>query len=389
MRTSAILLLGIMATALSCNNPQKPASGQETDSVRIKHDADKLDEVLKKIDPQSQIFSAPGNELSLVRGKKGTVIFLSPDDLETEDGQAPSNKVIVELKELTSTPMLARANAQTISNGSLLVSGGAYYINITSDGKQLKLKKDKELKVAFPKITDSSMSVFYGQRDSQGRMNWQPTNQSFTSKNGYGINTADTMADKSIMVYNSNNYRLMGYVGNDSTYKRDTASLSAMKRKDVIENNRRDSISREKMQAYIKATKTLNESLYDITSMKKLGWINCDRFYKEKERTSITYTISPKDSISYARVFLVYKDINAVVDDIFVNIDGSGTRYFQNAPIGYKGRLIAVTNKNNELMVCKMDITVVKNQNTLIVWKKTTTDELNGYFDPNNNWGQL
>ena len=155
MRNSAILLLVTILFLFGCNNPQKPATGN-TDSLKMKQDADNLNNILKKVDMPSQIFSAPGDQLSLVKGKKGTVIFLDPSDLETEDGGAPGKQVIVELKEMTTGADLARANAQTMSDGKLLVSGGAYYVNITSGGKQLKLKKDKDLKVAFPKFTDST-----------------------------------------------------------------------------------------------------------------------------------------------------------------------------------------------------------------------------------------
>ena len=282
MRNSAILLLVTILFLFGCNNPQKPATGN-TDSLKMKQDADNLNNILKKVDMPSQIFSAPGDQLSLVKGKKGTVIFLDPSDLETEDGGAPGKQVIVELKEMTTGADLARANAQTMSDGKLLVSGGAYYVNITSGGKQLKLKKDKDLKVAFPKFTDSTMSVFYGQRDSTGRMNWQPANQQFSSKKGYSVNTADTMDDRSIMVYDSKNYKLMGYVGNDSTYKRDTSSLRTIKEKGIEarkeeavkaqiqrdgQNSTDAALSSEKLKAMIETSEKLNKSLYDITSVK-------------------------------------------------------------------------------------------------------------------------
>ena len=135
-------------------------------------------------------------------------------------------------------------------------------------------------------------------------------------------------------------------------------------------------------------TEKLNKNLYDITNIKQLGWINCDRFARLEQKTSITYTIDPKDSITYAHVYLVYKDINSVVDNVFYDTQTTGTRDFDNSPIGYKARLIAVTNRNGELLACKMDMTIANNQHTLIVWKKTTPEELNSYFDPGNNWGQ-
>ncbi len=401
MKIPAILLTAGSLFYVACNNTPKPSAvDHRADSLRMKQDAENLNETIKKMDVPSQLFSAPGNQLSLIRGKKGTVIFLTPGDLETEDGQAPGNNVIVELKEITNQADLTRANAQTISNGNLLVSGGAYYVNMTSGGRQLKLKKDKALKIAFPKITDSAMGLYYGQRESDGLINWQPTKELLTSKNGYSIDTKDTVGNKSIMVYNSDNYKLMGYFGDTGNFKRDTASLGVMKKKaDVIRKETlikqriqqyiQDSISFEKEKKYIIASKKLNESLYDITNIKKLGWINCDKLFPDVVRTNITYTINPKDSIAIAYVYLVYKDINTFINNMFNNRMESGTRYFENIPIGYQARLIAVANRNNELLTCKMDLTIVKDQHTLILWKKTTPEELNSYFDVKSNWGSL
>ena len=390
------LLPALAMFLFGCNNPPKqPSNQQQVDSVKLKQDKLRLDEALKKLDVPSQIFNAPGDQLSLIKGKKGTVIFLTPNDLETEDGKAPGSKVVVELKEITNVSELARTNAQTVSNSRLLISGGAYYLNMTSDGKQLKIKAGKSLKIAFPRITDSSMTLFYGGRDSAGQMNWQPTNEPLSSKNGYSVDTRDTGDGKSIMVYNPKSYKLMGYVGSENTFRRDTATLNTMKRRRNdslaeirIKQEIQDSISREKMKPYIQSSQKLNENLYDITNIKTLGWINCDRLYPDAEKTNITYTIDPKDSITYARVYIVYRQINSVISYNFFNNESTGTRYLDGVPVGYQARMIAVAVRNDELLTSKMDMTVVKNQHSMIQWKKTTTEELNSYFDPNNNWGQ-
>ena len=130
----------------------------------------------------SQSFTVSSSKPAQVKGKKGTTVFINPSDLETVDGKSVGNNIQIELKELTNQQQLLRTNAQTVSNGQLLVSGGAYYINMTSDGQQLKLKDGKSLNVAFPKLSDTEMALFYGQRDSLGKINWQKANETLTAK---------------------------------------------------------------------------------------------------------------------------------------------------------------------------------------------------------------
>lgn len=393
MKISSVLLVAVILFLSSCGNaPQSADNARAADSIRAVNDERNLNETLKKLDVPLQVFSAPGNEVSLIRGKKGTVIFLSPTELQTEDGQPVSASIDVELKELNTQAELVRANAQTTSNGALLVSGGAYYINLTSGGKQLKIKEGKDLKVAFPRITDSTMKLFYGERDSMGMMNWLPTNEALTSKNGYSLDNSDTGDSKSIMVYNSKSFRLMGYVGNDSTLRKDTAALKTMKREAMatayIEKRFKDSIYNATRKPIIEASNRLTKSLYDITNIKKLGWANIDNLEAITSRTNITYTIDPKDSVTVARIYLIYKDINSTRTEMYFNNEINGTRALNYIPVGFRVRLLAVTNRNDELLVCKMDLTTVNDQHTLIKWKKASPEELNSYFDVKNNWGQ-
>ncbi len=399
MRTPTILLLAAIFFLGSCDSPKGSIYQMLVD---IDTNATNLNNNLRELDVPSQTFLAPGDQVSLIRGRKGTAILVSPGDLETLDGQAPPAEILVELKELTTQAELAKADAQTMSNGRLLVSGGAYYINMVSDGKQLKLKKDKTLKVAFPKFTDSAMLLYYGNNDS-GIMNWLPTNVPLNSKEGYSVDGKDTTTDKSIMVYDPRTVRLMGYVGTDSTYKRDTATLNAMRKvvKDSIAAARireyfqrrfNDSVNWAKRKPFVEASTRLDRQLYDIVNISQLGFVNVDKLDRTAARTNITYTVDPKDSVTYAKIYLIYVDINSVVTTTFFNGEDykkkNGTRDFNDIPIGYKARLLAVTSKNNELYACKMDLTIVKDQHTLIRWKKVSKQELNDYFDVNNNWGQ-
>ena len=65
---------------------------------------------------------------------------------------------------------LTFANAQTVSDGKLLESGGAYYINLSCGKERLRIKKNKSIKIEFPKISDKDMSLFDGKVDSLGNI---------------------------------------------------------------------------------------------------------------------------------------------------------------------------------------------------------------------------
>jgi hypothetical protein len=177
-------LLGLLIIAIfgltSCDNKQTTSESKKSADART--ELEKINSAYKQYEGPSQIFKVSADKATQINGKQGTIISINADDLMTENGQPLGKSIEVELKELTNQEQLLRANAQTTSNGQLLVSGGAYYVNMTSDGQQLKLKEGKTLSVEFPKLSNSEMSLFYGQRDSLGQLNWQQAEQKFESR---------------------------------------------------------------------------------------------------------------------------------------------------------------------------------------------------------------
>ncbi len=108
-----------------------------------------------------------------VKGKKGTVLRFNPEDLDT----ASTDSLTIELIELTTKQDLLLANAQTLSKGKWLISGGAFKIAIKQGSKTLNLKEGKTIDVRFPKNTDeSNMALFYGKRNKVGDIEWEKTN---------------------------------------------------------------------------------------------------------------------------------------------------------------------------------------------------------------------
>jgi len=155
-----ILFFSVVIGVLGCNNSQSPTPTSTTNETKNEQIAQQLNKVLAKYEQAPQKFNVSAQKPSSVKGKQGTVIFINPDDLTTTNGEAVSGSIEVELKELTNQKQLLNANATTSSNGKLLVSGGAYYINMSAAGKPLKLKSGKTLSVEFPQITTEKMGLF-------------------------------------------------------------------------------------------------------------------------------------------------------------------------------------------------------------------------------------
>ena len=140
MKKLSGLLLYLSLVLLACDNPDNKTSAKDQTNVsEHRQETRKLNDYLKMFEEPSQTFTVSSSKPAQVKGKKGTTVSINPSDLETVDGRPVGNNIQIELKELTNQQQLLRANAQTVSNGQLLVSGGAYFINMTSDGQQLKL----------------------------------------------------------------------------------------------------------------------------------------------------------------------------------------------------------------------------------------------------------
>lgn len=362
MKRITSLLLYFFIIFLSCENPDKPTS--KTDSVP-QQEAGVLNGYLKKFEDTPQTFTVSSSKPTKVKGKKGTTIFINPSNLETVDGKPVEEKIQVELKELTSQQELLRANAQTVSNGQLLESGGAYYINMTSNGKQLKLKSGKSLSVVFPKLTNKEMSLFYGQRDSLGQMNWvsvdaqlivnqrsEPTVPAVTQK------TAKKKSDIDAIL--------------EHIESGDTTILPVKYTEKEREEMERAKVEEEKRDA---ANRTV-QRFYEAIDIQTFGWINIDKLLEEYDKTNLIVSINPADSVVEAAIYLLFKDINSVMQRYYFDpAKAGGTQIFEELPVGSKTRLIAFTAKEGHGYAFSADIILNKDQKVNIAFKPVTEQE--------------
>jgi len=328
----------------SCNNPTETKDNtNQTNSANDKADIAKLNDALKKYEEPSQTFKVSADKPSVVTGRKGTKISINPNDLATESGKPLGQNIEVELKELTNQEQLLKSNAQTVCNGKLLVSGGAYFIGLTSNGELLKLKDGKTLSVQFPKLSDKEMALFYGQRNDLGEMNWQKATETFKTIQQPPVQQkADTIRKKK-----SDIDAILDYV--DSGYN------------PTPEEKERDIQQRKN---YV-----ISQKVYDAIGISKLGWINCDRFLEVEDKTELYASFNPQDSITNANVYLVFKEINSVIQAYYYS---DKSPQFENMPIGYKARLIAYTVKDEKVFAYSTDLTITKGQKLTLNLKETS-----------------
>jgi hypothetical protein len=336
----------------------------------------KLNNLIIKYEQPAQKFKISATKPSKIEGKVGTVISVNPDDLVTVSGKPLGKTIDVELKELTNQQQLITANAQTVSDGKLLVSGGAYFIGMTSDGEEIKLKEGKKLSVAFPQINDESFSLFYGQRNALGQMNWKPSD-------------AQLKLEAAIVEIRPQMQAVQPQIGSASPSPvarplSDSDRISEMDAViDYVESGdtnglskpspQENALSRLNPEQKAKAEETrkdyiITKRVFQVTGIDQLGWINCDYFLDDVSKTNIYAKFNPSDSVKSANVFLVFKKINSVMQASYYM---AGEPQFYNLPIGYQARLIAYSVKNEKVFAYSSDITIAKDQKIPVVLKES------------------
>lgn len=355
---STLFLLLVTFSLIGCNEKQSSTIEdiEKEQTLNPREELNKINEYLKQFEEPSQIFNVSSEKPSKVEGKLGTIISINPDDLIEIDGNEIGQNIEIELKELTNQEQLLRSNAQTISNGKLLVSGGAYFINMTSSGKQLKLKENKTFTVEFPKISNEKMTLFYGQRDSLGQMNWIDAQQNFENRP-----VPTKMEEPTIDEFDDGIDAMIEYI------KEDSKRVLTKEEKKALEEYEKQKIAAEK--------------LYKAIELNQFGWINCDRFIENENKTNLYYTFNSKDSIVSANIFLVFNDINSVMKETYFSFnDKKFHSNFLNIPIGSNTQLIAISVKNDKTYTYKADFVIKDNEKVELVMKESTQEGVENLF---------
>lgn len=298
---------------------------------------------LQKHGQPSLFYTVTSENRTRVLGPRGLIINVDPAALETASGTPIAGSIDIEIKEALTQTHFLQNNLATVSDGKILVSGGAYYVNMTANGEQLKVRAGMAVKMQLPRVSkDSGMALFYAERKPNGDINWKETPQRFTSKKLRMVNGTEPLAK----TFDS----LKSRVVTVAEFKA-TKGISDYRWHCGTTGYHYDSSEI----AYAK--------VYEEIDIQNFGWINCDRFLKETDQVAISYYFADADSVKAARLFLVFKDINSVLAQDFRASYAQNA--FRNIPAGSRAYIIAIGLKNGSLVADKMELTAAQDDQSV------------------------
>ncbi len=457
MYNYAFIFLVFTALLFGCNS-----SSEKLVEVNPLEKLQQIDDLFANIAEKPQIFIVSSDKESSVTGEKGTIIHVDPNRLETVDGSPIDQNIQVELLELIDIQSMLSSNIQTVSNGEILITGGAYYLNMTSNGKQLQIKPDMFLDVEFPKLTEEKMELFMGERDSFGQMNWISTSEKFESNSLDEVLNTDTaffselespdseaikgptkplefsdQDDRIINIsidefaltpeleqYNNVSFRVndnchynpddadnniwhhveidrstvdgeyiitfsgVSLVGKKISRKyevtpvfegEDYKAASQEYEKKYKEYLRIKQENEAKAQEELKELRTQvflgNPSRYSPLKLRRLGWINCDRFLNFSGPKSDIVLNFDKDIYEFSRFFAVFKDTNSVLSENYW-YGQTEVPAFRNIPIGMELIIFAISANDDTPYFFEKTITTKTNNEVQIQFVATTQEAL-------------
>lgn len=341
-----IITILTIATLLvtSCN--------QKT-NIDIKDEIGKLNKLLENMDESSQFYIISPDSIVTITGEYGTRFIINPSDLITQSGGEINDSIKIELKELTNQYQMAMANAQTISNNRLLVSGGAYFLEITTQGEKVILKPKKKIKIRFPILSQENMSLFSGNRDSLGRLFW--TQEDINLKNERYI----LMKELDMLQFQLNNEM----VGN-----RGIMGIGPMTK---LLKYKIDSL-----QSII-----YGDRLYPEIEFGNLEWINCDRFLEIENKTNLMVNFLPSDKVKTANIYLIFRDINSVMQEYYFDENKKNTNItFNNIPVGANVKIISYTLKDNKIFTYSSNMIIKENETVSLPMNESNEKDFKNLF---------
>jgi hypothetical protein len=240
----------------------------------------------------------------------------------------------------------------------------------------------------LPKVTGGDMTLFYGDRNGQGDVNWKPVDVPFKSWSQADVDNAGTFrgvqarraADGDsefirveVPTFKDTILEVLGrrpdqmeqaalsekYRGFPGASLRITskgycyvARIRGVTFRVVARQDRDGSGRYRCMEGRwpMTALDSLEQRFYSMTSLSRLGWINCDRFVNEETYT-LTQQLPAGSGLQAVVAFLVYSDINSVVRHRLTP-DPEHQIQISGVPVSRPLKLIAISWKDGAAYAC-------------------------------------
>ncbi len=386
-----------------------------------------LSDIFKQLEKAPQNYSlASGKDTTLIC-IEGTKIKIKGKSFVSEKtGKEITGNIQISVKEYYKVSDILLANLSTTSGNELMETGGMIYITASSNNENCILKKGQTIEISFPaKERKDEMKLFTGNWENENHINWQAAE---TIKETAIFTIVEQMpvfkgGESSMMSFISKNVKypavarekelqgkvFVSFVVNETgaisdakvlrgvAPELDAAAISVIsKMPDWTpgkQNGRNVSVQYNLLINFVLdgsnngtvdwggkpfnvdsdssiAKAGANNLSYYILSSNQLGWINCDRLWKQNQ-VPINYIVSTEGSgNSFARI--VFHRFKAVMDGM-----SQGRNFtFQRTPLGEDITIVAIIYKDNKPFLCVKDTKIDKAGEKDLAYQPLTVETL-------------
>jgi hypothetical protein len=121
---------------------------------------------------------------------------------------------------------------------------------------------------------------------------------------------------------------------------------------------------------------------YAPATIGTLGWINCDRFYDNKQCTDTELDIPITLHYSQIEYFIVFKSFNGLLNKK-VKFTAETKVILEKLPVGEAVTLIAFAKNKGVIYQAKEDFIIGKNKKVAVEFNTITPEELSNMFGKN------
>ncbi|MEM6805491.1 MAG: OmpA family protein [Bacteroidota bacterium] len=264
----------------------------------------------------------------------GTLLFIPAEVFETQDGSEIQEDIVVEVNEFIERSEMVLGGLHSISDQGLLETGGMFEINAYSGAKKLKLKEGRKIEVYVPTARKLDGMQLFGL--GAGRN----TETTFAV---WQVDEEGDMPDSSRVKVHAEKWWLKKKGGPKWTDHSKSRHFIYQTYDTTWQNGVAVIIEHEtgynKPRPVLNALRRSSKPFYYRLNVGRLGWINCDRFYRYEGPKS-ELLVKLEDTNQPFVLSLVFKDMNSIMSPNYREGEYLG---FGDIPLDRELVLIAMT----------------------------------------------
>jgi hypothetical protein len=307
-----------------------------------------IDQEIQKLNKPYLSFIIENDKIDTILTTNGTRLIIQPNSFEFNDESLPNGPIKIELKEVFLKSDMISNGLTTMSDGNLLESFGMINLKAESNGQELRIRKNMSLILEIPnKKRGTRGELFYGKLNEKKIIEWE-----YEGGNDI-IEVTDTILQRSngLAEFKRTTYKIINY---KKYFVSDTSFTATY---------------------YSNADSTRNTALIYIPGhykfeIKKLGWINCDRFVEVKNKTTLSIELA---DYSIPTGFIVFDSLNSAMNIFF---DNNGKTEIQGLPDKSLVELIILDKIGDNVFWSKTSLTTGMTKNIKVKTDKITLDQL-------------